>query len=429
MRITEIAKPLVTHILSESLLEAKEGKNVHLEHLEDNIFNKGYAGAKEAIDYLYSLHNMLEGKSKSQISMTTKWDGAPAIVAGKDPETGKFFVGTKGVFATRKPKINYTTNDIKVNHPEQEELQSKLSVCLNTLSKLNWDTIAQGDMLWGGTEDGLQTQTINGEQYLTFTPNTITYAVPVNSDLAKKMQSAKMGIVWHTEYIGPTIADSQAKFGFDVSRLGNNAGVWHDDATIKDLSGTVTLTAQESAGIKDAILQADTYLKSIDAETFSFLEKGTAVIGDKVFIPQLKAHVNANIRNVGSFEQDPTKFAQGFVQKYIDYMTKEIDKVKTQKSIDAKTELMVNGVRFIKEHLTSIVAVYDLYLKLIEAKNVFVKKLGAIQTLDAFIKSDNGYEVTGEEGFVAVDRMGNALKLVDRLDFSKANFGTGKPGS
>ena len=431
MRITEIAKPLVTHILSESLVEGKDGKHTHLEHLEDNIFNKGHAGAKEAINYLYSLHDMLEGNTKSQVSMTTKWDGAPAIVAGKDPATGKFFVGTKGVFATRKPKINYTTNDIKLNHPGQDELQSKLAICLNTLSKLNWDTIAQGDMLWGGTEDGLQTTVIKDEEYLTFTPNTITYAVPKDSDLAKKMQSSKMGIVWHTEYVGPTIADSQAKFGFDVSRLGDgsNAGVWQDDATIKDLSGTVTLTAQESAGIKDAIIQADNYLKSIDADTFSFLEKGTAVIGDKVFLPQLKAHVNANIRNVGAFEQDPTRFAQSFVQKYIDYMTKEIDKVKTQKTIDAKTELMVNGVKFIKEHLTSIVAVYDLYLKIIEAKNVFVKKLGAIQTLDAFIKSDKGYEVTGEEGFVAIDRMGNALKLVDRLDFSKANFGTGKPGS
>ena len=431
MRITEIAKPLVTHILSESLVEGKDGKNTHLEHLEDNIFNKGYPGAKEAINYLYSLHDMLEGNSTSQVSMTTKWDGAPAIVAGKDPQTGKFFVGTKGVFATRKPKINFTTNDIKLNHPGQDELQAKLTVCLQTLSKLNWDTIAQGDMLWGGTTDGLQSNNINGEKYLTFTPNTITYAVPQDSDLAKQMQSSKMGIVWHTEYTGSTIADSEAKFGFDVKRLGDgsNAGVWQDDATIKDLSGTVTLTAQESAGIKDAIVQADSYLKSIDAETFSFLEKGTAVIGDKVFLPQLKAHVNANIRNVGAFEQDPTKFAQGFVQKYIDYMTKEIDKVKTQKTIDAKTQLMVDGVRFIKEHLTSIVAVYDLYLKIIEAKNVFVKKLGAIQTLDAFIKSEKGYEVTGEEGFVAIDRMGNALKLVDRLDFSKANFGTGKPGS
>jgi hypothetical protein len=83
MKFIEISKPLVTSILSESiLLEGKDGKNTHLEHLEDNILNKGYPGAKEAVDYLYSLHSMLDGNAKSPISMTTKWDGAPAIVAG-----------------------------------------------------------------------------------------------------------------------------------------------------------------------------------------------------------------------------------------------------------------------------------------------------------------------------------------------------------
>ena len=115
MRFVEISKPLVTTIISESLFEAKEGKNTHLEHLEDNIFNKGFAGAKEAVNYLYSLHEMLEGHAKAPVSVTTKWDGAPAVVAGRDPATGKFFVGTKGVFA-QDPKMNFSVADIKKNH-------------------------------------------------------------------------------------------------------------------------------------------------------------------------------------------------------------------------------------------------------------------------------------------------------------------------
>ena len=86
---------------------------------------------------------------------------------------------------------------------------------------------------------------------------------------------------------------------------------------------------------------------------------------------------------------------------------------------------MVQGVKFIKEHVPQIVAVYDLYLKLIEAKLVFLKKLKALQQIPTFIEKDGGYEVTQEEGFVAVDRMGNAIKLVDRLDFSKNNFAMG----
>ena len=102
MKYSDISESFIKQIILEA-----ENKNTHLEHLEDNIFNKGFQGAKEAVNYLYSLHEMLEGNSQTPISMTTKWDGAPAVVAGKDPETGKFFVGTKGVFA-KKPKINFT---------------------------------------------------------------------------------------------------------------------------------------------------------------------------------------------------------------------------------------------------------------------------------------------------------------------------------
>ena len=108
-------------------------------------------------------------------------------------------------------------------------------------------------------------------------------------------------------------------------------------------------------------------------------------------------------------------------------MTKEIDKVKTQKTIDAKTDLMIQGVKFIREHIPSIVSVYDLYLKIIEAKVKIVRKLEQIRVMDTFVQSEKGFEVTGEEGFVAVDRMGNALKIVDRLEFSRLNFDTGKP--
>jgi len=279
--------------------------------------------------------------------------------------------------------------------------------------------------LWAGKEDFKEAE-IDGESYITFKPNTIVYAVPSNSDLSKQITAKQFGIVFHTEYKGgPTLADTRATFGFDSSGLGEATGVWHTDANIKDLSGTVTLTANESAEILNAIKQADAYLKNIDQDTFNFLDKGAEVIGEKVFLQQLKAHVNANIKNAGEFEQNPTVFAQSFVQKYIAYMEKEIAKVKTQKSIDSKTELMVQGVKFIKEHVPQIVAVYDLYLKLIEAKLVFLNKLKALQQIPTFVEKDGGYEVTQEEGFVAVDRMGNAVKLVDRLDFSKNNFALG----
>ena len=245
--------------------------------------------------------------------------------------------------------------------------------------------------------------------------------------MGKQISSAGFGIVWHTEYVGgPTLADTEAKFGFDSSVLGQANGVWHRDAIIKDLSGTVTLTKSESQDIMSAITEASNYMKSIDTETFSWLEKGNDLIG-KDFLQQLKAHVNNQVR-AGQFDE-PTKFASGFVQKYIEFMTKKIDNYKTQNKIDQATGDMVAGVKFIKEHVPGIVAVYDLYLKIIEAKVKLVKKLEQIRQIGTFVETEKGFEVTGEEGFVAVDRMGNALKLVDRLEFSRLNFGTGRPGA
>jgi hypothetical protein len=430
MRYQEFTKPLITRLYYGSssslsnLYESKEGKNTHLEHLEDNIFNKGYPGAKEAINYLYSLHEMLEGHSRKSVNITTKWDGAPAVICGTDPETGKFFVGTKGAFA-KTPKINFTNADIDNNHPS-EGLREKLKAALLHLRKLNWSgTVAQGDLLF--TKGDVKTASIGGEEYIVFKPNTITYAVPANSDLAKQILSADIGIVFHTEYVGgPTLADTNARYGFDSDRLGSASGVWHRDATIRDLSGTITFTAEESAHIMAAISAADGYLKQIDANTFSWLQRGTEQVGSD-FIVQLKAHANAQVRK-GSFDE-PTKFAQGFVQRYIEYMTKVIEKYKTDAKRTEATEKMVQGVQFIKQNIAEVVAVYDLYLKLMEAKNKIVTKLAQIKQMDTFVEENGEYVVTGEEGFVAVDRMGGALKLVDRLEFSRLNFGSGKPGA
>ena len=427
MRFIEISQPLVTRL--ENILESKEGKNTHLEHLEDNIFNKGYTGAKEAVDYLYSIHQMLEGHADSHYNMTLKWDGAPAIIAGRDPASGKFFVGTKGVFA-KGAKLNFTPADIERNHADVGDkdgsgLRNKLNIALRKLKGLNWDTVAQGDMLF--TKEDLKSHTIDNEQLVLFKPNTVAYAAPVDSKVGQEILSSDMGIVWHTEYVGgPTLADTKAKFGFDSSRLGKAAGVWSTDATIKDLSGTVTLTAEENAAILNAIAVCENYLTQIDRDTFTWLEQGNDLVG-KEFLQQLKKSVNDRVR-MGDFGS-AGDFAKEFTNNWISFKQKKIDTLKTQSKIDQHTAMMVDTVKFIKQHVRSITAVYDLYLKLIQAKNLLVNKLNVINSLKTFAPTADGYEVIGGEGFVAIDRMGNALKLVDRLEFSKLNFQSGKPGA
>ena len=88
-------------------------KNKHLEHVEDCILD-GKQGAITAVNFL----------STKQSEVSVKYDGAPAIVYGVNPENGKFFVGTKSVFNKRRIKINYTHTDIESNHGHIPKVKS-----------------------------------------------------------------------------------------------------------------------------------------------------------------------------------------------------------------------------------------------------------------------------------------------------------------
>jgi len=220
---------------SEYLTESKkEGANLHLEHLEDNVLNRGIKGARESIDFLRALRDMLAGHSQSKVNVTTKWDGAPAVICGTNPENGKFFVGTKSVF-NKEGKLNYTDDDIDKNHPGGG-LNEKLKTALAFLSKLEIKGILQGDMLF--TKGDIQKQSIDGESYITFQPNTIVYAVPTDSVMASKMMAAQMGIVFHTSYSGRTMDTLKASFNIDIGNLKQTKDVWFRDASFVDASGT-----------------------------------------------------------------------------------------------------------------------------------------------------------------------------------------------
>ena len=220
-----------TQFLTES---KKEGANLHLEHIEDEVLNRGVSGARDAINFLQSLRDMLAGHSNSKVNLTTKWDGAPAIFCGINPDNGKFFVGTKGVF-NANPKLNYTDADIDANHAS-EGLNSKLKVALRYLPKLGIKGVLQGDMMFA--KGDIQNKTIDGEDYITFQPNTIVYAVPADSKLAQMMLAAQMGVVFHTSYTGKTFSDMKASFNIDIKNLTTTKDVWFRDAYFVDASGT-----------------------------------------------------------------------------------------------------------------------------------------------------------------------------------------------
>ena len=385
-----------------------EQKNLHLEHLEDELFNRGEAGVNEAIAFLKSLSDMLKGNAKSPVNVTVKWDGAPAVFAGTNPENGKFFVATKSLF-NKTPKINYTNADIDRNH--SGGLADKLKVALANLKGLGIKGVLQGDMLY--TTGDLSSQTIDGESMLTFTPNTITYAVPSNSGLASKINSSQMGIVFHTTYSGNTIENLKASFGADVSGLKKTNKVWYQDADYRDVSGRATMTAKQEREIQNYIKGTERIIKGSKAA----LKK----IVNSPLKDLIKIYLNQNVR--AGIDKGTAGGLATFLGSRFDT---KISSLKTDKAKERVQKEKDDLMKELKRNERSLDGIFTAHYYLAQAKMLILKKLQALNTMPSFIKTDSGYKVTNPEGFVAIDRTGKAVKLVDRMEFSRANFNVAK---
>ena len=399
---------------TQFLIEAKkEGANLHLEHIEDEVLNRGVAGTRDAINFLQSLRDMLAGHASSKVNVTTKWDGAPAVFCGINPDNGKFFVGTKGVF-NANPKLNYTDEDIDKNHPSGG-LNDKLKVALRYLPKLGITGVLQGDMMF--SKGDIKQQTIDGENYITFQPNTIVYAVPADSKLAKAMLSAQLGIVFHTSYTGKTFSDMKASFNIDINHLSTTKDVWFRDAYFVDASGTVTFTEQETKVLNSHLSLAGTTFQSINALTLNRIAASEVVLTYIKTFNNTKVREGMEIRDTVGHTNELIRWVEAKLNKDISDAKKEETK---QKRIKEKTEIM----RFFRGSARDLKSIFDLMNHLVASKNMVVSKLQQMkQVTNTFLRTDDGFKVTNPEGFVAVDKFkGNAVKLIDRLEFSHSNF-------
>ena len=388
-------------------------KNTHLEHLEDDIINRGSKGGDNAINFLKSVRNMLAGSSGKKVNMSVKWDGAPAIICGINPENGQFFVGTKSVFNVT-PKINYTSADIRRNH--SGELANKLSIALRELSKLRISGILQGDFLFSKSD--LKSATIDGENMITFTPNTITYAVPVDSDIGKRILRARMGIVFHTSYSGKTMKSLTAGFG-TVSGKSGISSVFLADAAYKDVSGSAKLTSSELSTFDARIRMAEGSL----LKAGPILDEMSKTTSDSLSVGfRLKTFFNHYIRNTQGNMAKVKTLVDMFREYYQSILQAEIDAKRTDSGKQKYKNILNTNLRFIDRNKQALYFAIASHVTLQNAKNFLVSKLSEIQSIGHFLRTPNGYRVTAPEGFVAVDRVAGAVKLVDRLEFSRANF-------
>ena len=384
-----------------------EQKNTHMTHIEDKVLYGGVDGTREAINALRGLRDMLAGASKGNVSV--KWDGAPAVFCGTDPSDGKFFVAKKGIF-NKNPKVYKTNADI--DDDTSGDLNAKLKEALRYLPELGITGVIQGDFLFGSGD--VSTKNIDGQKYTVFHPNTILYAVPYEQ--SKAVRDAKIGIVWHTTYKGSTFETMTASYGVDVSRLKKSKNVWSQDAMLRDVTNA-TMSKRDTEEVTKILSSAGKLFNQISGTTLRTLQANP-----KLAQP-IETYNNTFVR-AGALLPDSKKHVSGLISRRQAYYKKEIESKKSQRGKDTWIAKMKDEMEFFSDdNRASLEKMFDLQKTLVLAKLKLINSLDKLKTIDTFVKTKDGYKVTGEEGYVAIDKLGgDAVKLVDRMEFSYNNF-------
>ena len=390
-------------------------------HIEDKVIYGGVKGTRDAINALRSLRDMLKGNHDGTISV--KWDGAPAVFAGTDPSDGKFFVAKKGIF-NKNPKVYKSPADIDAD--TSGDLNAKLKDALKYLPQLGIKGVVQGDFLFSRSD--ISTTKIKGDSYVTFHPNTIVYAVPAGSEAAKEIKAAKMGVVWHTTYTGSSFESMKASYGVNVKGFKKSKNVWSQDAILRDLT-KATMSKKDTKEVNDILSEAGKIFNQISGSTLRQLESNPQLAG------MIETYNNSYVRKgevMKNATTHTTKLIAFIRQKY----QKEMDKRKTEKGKKVQQDKLNEILKFFSvENKVSLVRMFQLQKLLVLAKLKLINSLNRLGNINTFVRTRNGYKVTGAEGYVAIDQLGgDAVKIVDRMEFSYNNFsadilkGWEKPG-
>ena len=392
-----------------------EAKNTHMEHIEDNILNAGVDGARQSLNFLRAIRDMLSGNSKSSVNISVKWDGAPAIFAGIDPSDGKFFVAKKGIF-NKNPKIYKSLPEIVQD--TSGDLAEKLNLALQLLPSLGIKSVIQGDFLFSNN-DLKSIRLPDGDKAVTFHPNTIVYAIPYsNKEMVREIINAKIGIVWHTKYVGTTFEDMSAQFGVPiVDSLNASKDVWMVDALYQDVSGTATMTKKQTDTVTKMLSDAGTIFQKIKASTLNGISENDELL------MRMKTFLNTKVR-AGKKITNVRKVVTEMIDYFHDYYEIEKGKRKTETGKGAVNERKKEVMKFFsKTNASNLQNILLLMNAFVDIKELLIKQMNKTSTLKTFLSTEDGYKVTGQEGYVAIDKLGkNAVKLVDRMEFSKANF-------
>ena len=387
----------------------------HLEHLEDEMLNYGVEGCKASVGFLQELRKML-GCDNSRGFMQTKWDGIPAVVCGIDPRTEEFFIGTKSVFNKDEPKIAASENGIDMYYGHQPDLAEKLKICFKYLSKMEIKGVIQGDFL--AAKSDIKTETVHGERLYTFGNQALTYGIPIDHPIGLKIKSAEMVIVFHTHYKGDNVPTMNARAGTGetLKEIKEVALINNDTPMHK-----VGLDHQEEVKFDKHVSDIEKMCKTCgDFLDELVTKKGTT--GDEKWhiASYVKQFFNAEIKAARSVSNIDKSF-EGLYNFYYDKTKAMLSKLKTTNTKVAKASLVHSSLNYLEDNKLKFKAMLGLYKELQPVKQMVIDKLDHLEKFRTFARTENGYKVTGPEGYV-LHKDGDMVKLVNRLEFSYINF-------
>ena len=387
----------------------------HLEHLEDEMLNYGVEGCHAAVSFLKELRKMV-GKKATGSLMQTKWDGAPSVVCGKHPLTGRFFVGTKSVFNKTEPKLCYFDENIDAYYSTIPDLKDKLKVALREFEKLDINGVIQGDLLY--TDDVVEEE-INGQKLYTFRPNTITYAIPVDHPLGEQCRASKIGVVFHTHYSGDDLESMQAQGGVPDTMIGSTSEVLNIKNTTP--MNQVNFSTAE-------FTQFDRHVAEIERMCgFSgdFLDellglKGTKGDAKWHIASYMKQFFNDQIKKAQTIN-NPEKTLADMINFYDGKVNAAASKLSAKTQVQKKN-LIYASQNYAVENADKFKGVLKLYKELQALKTMVIGKLDELEkTIQTYVMTDKGYKITGHEGYV-LHKDGDMIKFVNRIEFSYNNF-------
>lgn len=392
-------------------------KLTHLAHTEDLLLS-GEKATELAVQALYAMYDTLRGQTpRAKLNTTLKIDGSPSSVSASDYQ-GRSFVATKGFFAKDR-KIAYTAEDCQTYFGHAPDLAKKMTKLLAALPAMQIPAgeIWQGDFLFDG--ESLKQEEISGEKCVTFHPNTIVYAVPLEDPVAQKIVQSDIGIAWHTRYTGPDFDHLKISFDADVSRLQEVPGVFCIDAKLPSIAGKVTLTAEETAAVEGKL-----------KELVSLIEecKHTGILKLISENEEINLYLNtfenfvikSRMKQLDTPPEAYIAELRGWVEARYNKEIETKKQPKTKDAYAAKRDSALLQLDTITHHLIPVLNAQKIIVSL---KELFIKKLDSAGTYKTLFKTlDRGYIPTGHEGYAVSDVDGNIQKWVSRLEFSFGNW-------